>query len=86
MSTSEQLEPATLALLDQVLAGAVEYLDGLVSAYQETLMQARIEGASDVMTVVACAATLRTELPTEILAGTLAVAVMRLAEQECRCG
>jgi len=86
MSTNEQMDPATVAQLDQVLAGSLEYLDGLVKAYQETLMQARIEGINDVMTVVACAASLKMELPVEILAGTLAVAVMRLADQECRCG
>jgi hypothetical protein len=84
--SNDSLDPATLALLDQVLAGSVEYLDGLVKAYQDTLMVGREEGSPDVMTVVACAATLKTELPPEILAGTLAVAVMRLAGEECRCG
>lgn len=83
MTTNEHVDPAALALLDQALAGSLEYLDGLINAYRDALMEGRTEGVTDVMTVVACAATLRQELPAEILAGTLAVAVMRLAGESC---
>lgn len=83
MSTNERMDPAALALLDQAMAGSLDYLDGLVGAYRQALMEGRTGGVADVMTVVACAATLRQELPAEILAGTLAVAVMRLAGESC---
>lgn len=81
MSTSDQLDPATIALLDQVLAGSVEYLDGLCRAYRDTLGEAQSLGQADAMTILACARTLRMELPVEVLAGTLAVAIMQLVKE-----
>jgi hypothetical protein len=86
MTTNEHIETSTLALLDQVIAGSVDYLDGLISAYRQTLGEARSRGTGDVWTVVACAATLRQEVPVEVLAGTLAVALMRLADGQASHG
>lgn len=85
MSKSE-IDPALIAEADQTIAGSNEYLSSLIKAYVETREDAVAEGKSheEMLTVLACAKALYIEIPAEFLAGTLAVAIMRLANGEGR--
>lgn len=73
------MPPGMLANFDQTVASSLEYLNKLVSAYIETRDSDAAAGGPQVLTVVVCAKVLLTECPAETLAGTLATALMVIA-------
>ena len=80
------IDPAMVAEADQTIAGSQDYLSTLVRAYVETREEAVADGTGheEMVTVLACAKALYAEIPADILAGTLAVAIMRLANGDGR--